>query len=938
MQLRGQIIEIDNEREVTTDQGSRSLVEITLRVDDLPENETDELTISDSSLPDTPIRTLTLWGDWAETATYAEPDMELLVSKIEIDEYHGDIRYSTTSDSYVILEPSFIVDVTDIRSWVQCPRMYYLNKLSGIPLKYPVVKGTIVHEVFGDLLRGRDLASSIDARVEEVGLELGLLGRDADAVREEVRQNATAIEGWLDQGTLGPSEDTWRSEQTLISPMFGIKGRADALRRGTPVELKTGKNTNRDPRFQDKIQAAAYALILVNRGIDVDTGTLLYTKNTAVDRTEETGDLSPAKDFSIGPGLLKFVVRQRNEIAAMEYDMSIPTGHEADAICEYCFEQDTCRVVAGRLDQESKAGQVGQALPADEREYLEEFYQAIESERRAVHDEYRKLWTQSSAERAADDRALIDLTPAGTTQLDNGRWKLRATRDDDAVSKLRSGDIALGSNGDPITGQSEVCRIRTLDADGDGEGTVVVTADEEITLRRLDVYPSEIGVDRMLTALDDFILRGDKTQKAVFFDRREPTFVDRADETYISNNNAQNRAVRRAVNAEDFALIHGPPGTGKTYTIAQLLSVLVARGERVLLSAFTNRAVDNALTAVRDIDVDVSDKNIVRVGTDSGVADAMQDIKLDQTGSPEVCATAIQSASVIAATTSTCGSRVMREQSFDIAVIDEASQLTEPNTLAAVALADRVVLVGDHQQLPPVVRADTRLQTSLFQRLIDLHPNSSVLLDRQYRMAQRIQAFSSKRFYDGALRPATQTVATQQPTDLLDEPPMSPTTDGGDGYRQQQQLSAHHDSQTEEDTLPAYLRDPVAFIDPEGRRDGNTNVAEADHIADIVTTYINAGVDPSDIGIIAPFRAQVAAISRRTSVTVDTVDRFQGSAKEIVIISFVATNSLEEPIFEDTRRVNVAITRARKGLVLVGDTTALSSDPFYAELLEWANQ
>ncbi|ERG95136.1 AAA domain-containing protein [Haloquadratum walsbyi] len=938
MQLRGQIIEIDNEREVTTDQGSRSLVEITLRVDDLPENETDELTISDSSLPDTPIRTLTLWGDWAETATYAEPDMELLVSKIEIDEYHGDIRYSTTSDSYVILEPSFIVDVTDIRSWVQCPRMYYLNKLSGIPLKYPVVKGTIVHEVFGDLLRGRDLASSIDDRVEEVGLELGLLGRDADAVREEVRQNATAIEGWLDQGTLDPSEDTWRSEQTLISPMFGIKGRADALRRGTPVELKTGKNTNRDPRFQDKIQAAAYALILVNRGIDVDTGTLLYTKNTAVDRTEETGDLSPAKDFSIGPGLLKFVVRQRNEIAAMEYDMSIPTGHEADAICEYCFEQDTCRVVAGRLDQESKAGQVGQALPADEREYLEEFYQAIESERRAVHDEYRKLWTQSSAERAADDRALIDLTPAGTTQLDNGRWKLRATRDDDAVSKLRSGDIALGSNGDPITGQSEVCRIRTLDADGDGEGTVVVTADEEITLRRLDVYPSEIGVDRMLTALDDFILRGNKTQKAVFFDRREPTFVDRADETYISNNNAQNRAVRRAVNAEDFALIHGPPGTGKTYTIAQLLSVLVARGERVLLSAFTNRAVDNALTAVRDIDVDVSDKNIVRVGTDSGVDDAMQDVKLDQTGSPETCATAIQSASVVAATTSTCGSRVMREQSFDIAVIDEASQLTEPNTLAAVALADRVVLVGDHQQLPPVVRADTRLQTSLFQRLIDLHPNSSVLLDRQYRMAQRIQAFSSKRFYDGALRPATQTVATQQPTDLLDEPPMSPTIDGGDGYRQQQQLSAHHDSQTEEDTLPAYLRDPVAFIDPEGRRDGNTNVAEADHIADIVTTYINAGVDPSDIGIIAPFRAQVAAISRRTSVTVDTVDRFQGSAKEIVIISFVATNSLEEPIFEDTRRVNVAITRARKGLVLVGDTTALSSDPFYAELLEWANQ
>ncbi|RDZ94977.1 AAA family ATPase, partial [Haloferax sp. Atlit-6N] len=164
------------------------------------------------------------------------------------------------------------------------------------------------------------------------------------------------------QGTL-TEEDKWRSEYTLISPTFGIKGRADALRRGMPVELKTGKNTKREPRFHDKIQAAAYALVLSERGVPADTGTLLYTKNTALERNEETGDLSPAKDFSIGTGLLQFVVRTRNEIAAMEYDADIPTGYEADAKCEYCFERDTCMVVSGRLDQESKAGQVGTAVP-----------------------------------------------------------------------------------------------------------------------------------------------------------------------------------------------------------------------------------------------------------------------------------------------------------------------------------------------------------------------------------------------------------------------------------------------------------------------------------------------------------------------------------------------------------------------------------------------
>jgi len=98
---------------------------------------------------------VTLWGKWTETAEHAEPGMELLVvTDAEEDEFGGETGYATTGDSWVVLEPDFLVDVTGIRSWVQCPRMYYLNKLSGIPLNYPVVKGTVVHEVFGDLLRG----------------------------------------------------------------------------------------------------------------------------------------------------------------------------------------------------------------------------------------------------------------------------------------------------------------------------------------------------------------------------------------------------------------------------------------------------------------------------------------------------------------------------------------------------------------------------------------------------------------------------------------------------------------------------------------------------------------------------------------------------------------------------------------------------------------
>jgi len=904
--VRGPIVSVGDARTVSTSYGERDLREVRVRPDRGAGDPVD----------------VTLWGKWTETAEHAETGMELLVTAAEEDEYRGEVGYATTDESWVVLEPDFLVDVTGIRSWVQCPRMYYLNKLSGIPLNYPVVKGTVVHEVFGDLLRGVDLEASIADRVDEAGLELGLLGYEREEVEDEVRRNAAAVEGWLAQGTLS-DEDTWRSEYTLISPTFGLKGRADALRRGTPVELKTGKNTNREPRFHDKVQAACYALMLDERGVDPDIGTLLYTKNTALDRNEESGDLAPAKEFTVGRGFLEFVVRERNALAAMEWRAlndpgerpTVPTGYEADATCSYCFEQDACMVVSGRLDQESKAGQVGTPVPDEERDYFDRFYTAIEEERRETHAEYRKLWEQTPEERAADDRALIGLEPAGQTEIDDARWELRARKPGDAVSKLREGDVALASDGDPVSGHAELGRITEL-----GSDEVVVEADEPVELRRLDVYPSEISVDRSLTALHDAVLKGDPDRKDVLFGRREPAFRDPAErpagspgsgdpdapDAYIGNNDAQNEAVELAVDAEDCALIHGPPGTGKTYTIARTIRALVAEGNRVLLSAFTNRAVDNALEALRDQGFD----EVLRVGTETGVREDMRDVRLVQRGDPNAKATELRDAPVVAATTAACGSRVMRECEFDVALVDEASQLTEPGTHAAINLADRFVLVGDHEQLPPVVRAENDLSTSLFQRLIDAYPDASVMLDRQYRMSQRIQAFASAEFYDGALRPATPEVAGQTLADLgVDPAALAPELTGG-----------------------------VGFVDPDGERDGNRNVREAERVAAVVDAYVAAGVDPDDIGVIAPFRAQVAEIGRRTDVTVDTVDRFQGSSKEVIVVSFVATGDLDGPIFEDHRRVNVALTRAKKQLTIVGDADALGSDPFYARMLDWARR
>ncbi|MFC7215267.1 AAA domain-containing protein [Saliphagus sp. GCM10025334] len=945
MNVRGTVAGEVSIRTVSTSYGESELAEVPVRVESFEGEATGSEAAASTgsnrdseSDTDADTATVTCWGKWTESAERLEPGMELLVTNAEEREYQGETQYSTTKESYVVVEPSFLVNVTAIRNWVECPRLYYLNKLSGVPLNYPVVKGTIVHEVFGDLLRGRDLEAAIDERIDDRGLELGLLGESPATVEEDVRKNAAAIEGWLEQGRLtggdgvaaaaedgvaaatedgsatvdnssqsfAPEANEWRSEQLLISETFGIRGRADAIRRGAPVELKTGKNLRKEPRFKDKVQAACYALLLEEHADPVDTGTLLYTKNSALERDEETGDLTPAKDFSMGAGLLKYVVRLRNEIAAMEMSGSIPTGKEADAKCEYCFERDTCMVVSGRLDQESKAGSIGQALPDEELEHFDRFYHAIEEERREVHREYAKLWEQTAEERADDDRAIIDLEFDGMRELEGGRWELRARQRSPATSKIREGDLVLASDGHPVRGEAELARIERLDEE------VVLTADEPVEVTRLDIYPSELTTDRLLTALHDALLKGDQRRKDVLFGRVQPEFDD-LEETFVDNNTAQDEAVRKAVGARDCALIHGPPGTGKTYTIARAITEMVERGERVLLSAFTNRAVDNALEAVLESfdEAGIDPDSVVRVGSESGVREDMQRYRLERSGHPEKRLEELQSARVVAATTASCGSRIMAEQSFDVALVDEAAQLTEPGTYAAIELADRFVLVGDHEQLPPVVRAENDLSTSLFERLVDLHPDAGVMLDRQYRMNQRIQSFASREFYDGELRPATPEVAGRALDDL-------------EGVSR--------------DALPESLRDPVAFVPVEGDGEQYTDAVEADRIAQLIETYERAGVDRSQIGVIAPFRAQVATISNAVpgDVTVDTVDRFQGSSEEVIVISFTATGDLEGPIFEDYRRINVALTRPKRALVLVGDPAALESDQVYARLLEWA--
>jgi len=286
----------------------------------------------------------------------------------------------------------------------------------------------------------------------------------------------------------------------------------------------------------------------------------------------------------------------------------------------------------------------------------------------------------------------------------------------------------------------------------------------------------------------------------------------------------------------------------------------------------------------------------------------------------------IKAAEVICATNSTAGSEILKGEKFDFAVIDEATQSTEPSALIAVLKAKRFIMAGDHKQLPPTIlneeaacRSFTR---SLFERLLALHGDKiRVMLAVQYRMNEEIAEFPNREFYEGKLK-ADEEVRRHTLRDILQE------------------------------SVDVKYEDvkPFLFIDTgdefaERVKKGSTsrqNPGEARLVKDIAERLLNLGIRPEDVAVISPYDDQVALIKRMLRVDgleIKTVDGFQGREKEVVIVSFVRSNKSGTIGFlSDLRRLNVSITRAKRKLVLIGDSNTLESEGCYKRLVAMAKE
>lgn len=481
--------------------------------------------------------------------------------------------------------------------------------------------------------------------------------------------------------------------------------------------------------------------------------------------------------------------------------------------------------------------------------------------------------------------------------------------------------------------------------------------DDSPMLYRLDKDEFSNGMatvrNNLIRVMEKDLFRARELRQLII-DQKAPTFKHTSTAYTLSGpasqtniNIDQRAAIEKVMSAKDYALVLGMPGTGKTTTIAHIIRALVSQCKSVLLTSYTHTAVDNILLKIKDDNIP-----ILRLGSVGKIHPDVASFA-DLSGVPKKALEELErswsQSKVVATTCLSINHGIFNHRVFDYCIVDEASQITLPVCLGPIRFAHTFILVGDHYQLPPLVQnkeaQEGGLDISLFKLLSDAQPSSVVNLEHQYRMAEDIMLLSNTLIYNGRLKCGTTAVANR----TLD----IPNLEGA--------LEAHHHRSTSPPThcsasnANCYIRtvlspwsrclflntDTITHPEPAvevltGSNSRITNPIESLIIAHLLTTLIRAGVPPRSIGIITFYRSQLARLrhdvksiagtTAASEVEMHTADKYQGRDKEVILLSCVRSNPARSvgELLKDWRRVNVAITRARSKLVIIGSKNTLS--------------
>ena len=499
----------------------------------------------------------------------------------------------------------------------------------------------------------------------------------------------------------------------------------------------------------------------------------------------------------------------------------------------------------------------------------------------------------------------------------------------------------------------------------------------------IDLLFDDNSYDEMLNALKQAAALQDKPEEGrlirILTGQQQPAFnIQHQPVSIPALNHSQQAAVNKILAANDLAIVHGPPGTGKTTTLVQAIKLLWQQEHQpILVTAPSNTAVDLLSERLSEQGL-----NVLRIGNPARVSEQLQSLTLDSKMSAHSATKEIKrlkktasefrdmaqkykrsfgkaereqrkllfdearkilkevdkteqyiiddivaKAQVITATLVGTNNYTIRNLKFQTVVIDEAGQAAEPACWIPILKGGKLILAGDHQQLPPTIKSNQAarggLSTTLLEKCAALYPGAVTLLEEQYRMHELIMGYSSTVFYQDQLR-AHASVA--QHSLFPEDSPLSFVDTAGCGY--------------EEKT------DGVSTSNPE---EAALLIKHLTRLVTGLSQHHQPGNFPS-IAIISPYRQQIEVLKEqflhsktlqtyKHRIAINTIDSFQGQERDVVYISMTRSNTENKIGFlADIRRMNVAMTRARKKLVVVGDSATLSQLPFYAGFIEYAEQ
>ncbi|KAG6549576.1 hypothetical protein Mapa_008958 [Marchantia paleacea] len=775
-------------------------------------------------------------------------------------------------------------------------------------------------------------------------------------------------------------------EEMIWSPKYGLKGMIDAsvtVKLGNftlggedhimPLEFKTGKATTGQAGVEHRAQVILYTLLMSDRYMQAVNSGLLYYLHT--NKTQEVG---------VQQGELVGLIMRRNEHARdllkASASQTLPSMLQSYQMCQNCRQLDSCAVYHKAQDgvtaESSGLGEVFDKstnhLTTADLHFFQQWDRLIDLEFRDLLMSHSEIWRMPSKKREELGRCISSLVLSTSPnnsddQKESAGYFLYTFRRPGSTSDpSNTGDMCTPSSSlqDRPFNCGDYVVLSTESGHTAVAGGIVASLNEvSIVIRlshrlhnpkrsqisakaissqelwRIDKDESaSIMATMRFNLLQLFVKNnGDEQRRRLIVGLEAPKFESGPNDdtdpglTYVRSaidlNEDQRHAINRILSAKDYTLILGMPGTGKTSTIVHTVVALMRRNLSVLLTSYTNSAVDNILLKLKTLGVDFT-----RVGRSSAVHPELRDKVLGEGKSVttvEEFASAVDGAQVVGVTCLGISHALFSKRKFDVCIVDEAGQITLPICLGPLRCARRFVLVGDHYQLPPLVRTpearEDGMAVSLFRRLSEAYPQSSCALQSQYRMCSDIMALSNSLIYGDRLRCGSPQVANA--TLQLSSTPVS---------------SAWLSQVVKPEQRVLFLDTDKLSTEESRVRHKVYNSTEASLLLKVVRVFHEGGLALEKIGVISPYNAQVDYIQRLATksgfsdLEVHTVDKYQGRDKDCVLISFVRSNPQRQSghLLADWHRINVAITRAKTKLVLLGSKTTLSSAPILKLLIE----